>query len=221
MNDIVAALDRSGFQVHVHAIGDRAVNEALNAFEHALAVNGSHDNRHQIAHLELIQPSDIGRFRKLRVIADFQPFWAYYDSYVSECTLPLLGEERTGRLYQLNSVHKTGAVIAAGSDWSVTSMNPLEAMQIAVTRKPLDAKDADGAWIPSERIDLADIIADYTINGAYCNHEENIVGTIETGKVADFVILNKNLFDIPAREIHDVQVLETFLSGKSVYKLKN
>ena len=219
LREIVNALDRNGFQVHVHAIGDRAVNEALNAFESALSSNGPHDSRHQIAHLQLIKPSDIGRFKTLDVIANFQAFWAYFDPYIAKCTLPVLGEERTARNYQLNSVHKTGAVIAAGSDWSVSSLNPLDAIQVAVTRKALDAEgDAQSAWNPTERMDLADMIAAYTINGAFCNHEENLVGSLESGKVADFIILNKNLFDVPVSQIHNVRVLETFFCGNSVYR---
>jgi predicted amidohydrolase YtcJ len=219
LREIVSALDRNGFQVHVHAIGDRAVNEALNAFEQALSTNGSHDSRHQIAHLQLIKPSDIGRFKTLGVIANFQAFWAYFDPYIAKCTVPVLGEERTSRNYQLNSVHKTGAVMAAGSDWSVSSMNPLDAIQVAVTRKSIVSDGtAQSAWNPSERMDLADMIAAYTINGAYCNHEENLVGSLEVGKVADFIILNKNLFDVPVSEIHNVRVLETFFCGNLVYQ---
>jgi predicted amidohydrolase YtcJ len=122
------------------------------------------------------------------------------------------------RSAQLNSVHKTGAVIAAGSDWSVSSMNPLDAIQVAVTRKALDAADSQSAWTPFERMELGDMIAAYTINGAYCNHEENLVGSLEVDKVADFVVLNKNLFDVPENQIHNVRVVETFFRGKSVYR---
>jgi predicted amidohydrolase YtcJ len=218
LREIVIALHRNGFQVHVHAIGDRAVNEALNAFQVAQSLYGSQDNRHQIAHLQLIKPSDIGRFKALGVIANFQALWAYFDPYIAKCTLPVLGEKRTSRNYQLNSVHKTGAVIAAGSDWSVSSMNPLDAIQVAVTRKALDAADSQSAWTPFERMELGDMIAAYTINGAYCNHEENLVGSLEVDKVADFVVLNKNLFDVPENQIHNVRVVETFFRGKSVYR---
>ena len=217
MQSIVEVLDKNGFQVHVHAIGDRAVNVALNAFEHALSVNGYHDNRHQIAHLELIQPSDLPRFRKLGVIANFQSFWAFNDPYISKCTAPLIGPERSGRLYQLRSVFNTGAVIAAGSDWSVSSMNPLDAIQVAVTRLGLD-DTSTAAWIPSERINLPEIVAAYTINGAYDNHNEKLCGSLESGKYADFIVLDKNIFDVPFSAIHNVHVQMTYLGGKLVYR---
>ncbi|CAN5164567.1 amidohydrolase [soil metagenome] len=217
LNSIVEELDRNNFQVHVHAIGDQAVHQALDALQLAKAKNGQNDNRHHIAHLELIEPTDIPRFRKLNVVANFQPFWAYRDAYITQCTEPLLGAERTGRLYQINSVLKTGAVVAAGSDWSVTTMNPLDAMQVAITRKGLT--DVSGSpWTPDERVSLAQIIAAYTINGAYVNHQEKETGSLEVGKDADFVVLNKNLFEIDPSTLHKVKVLNTYFKGQSVYK---
>lgn len=217
LNAIVQELDKNDFQVHVHAIGDEAVHQALNALELAKSKNGQNDNRHHIAHLELMQPGDIPRFRKLNVVANFQPFWAYRDAYITQCTEPLLGAERTGRLYQINSVMKTGAVVAAGSDWSVTTMNPLDAMQIAVTRKGLNDTTSE-PWTPDERVSLPQIIAAYTINGAYVNHQEKETGSIEVGKDADFVVLDKNLFEIDQATIHNVRVLNTYFKGQPVYK---
>ncbi|MBI2811930.1 MAG: amidohydrolase family protein, partial [Candidatus Melainabacteria bacterium] len=123
----------------------------------------------------------------------------------------------TGRLYQINSVLKTGAVVAAGSDWSVTTMNPLDAMQVAITRKGLT--DVSGApWTPDERVSLPQIIAAYTINGAYVNHQEKETGSLEVGKDADFVVLNKNLFEIDPSTLHNVKVLMTYFKGQPVYK---
>jgi predicted amidohydrolase YtcJ len=124
-----------------------------------------------MTHLELIDPQDISRFRMLTVIPLFQPFWAYSDSYITDLTLPALGPSRTGRLYPIGSVAKTGAVIAAGSDWPVSSMNPLDAIQVALTRQNPDSPK-DPAWIPQEKMDLAAMIAAYTINGAFLNGEE-------------------------------------------------
>jgi predicted amidohydrolase YtcJ len=216
MDEIVEALDKNDFQVHVHAIGDRAINVALNAFEHAIAVNGRNDHRHQIAHLELIRPSDIPRFRKLGVTANFEGLWAYKDPYISECTEPNLGPERSQRLYQIRTVFNTGAVISAGSDWSVTSLNPLDAIQVAVTR--LGLSDSSGKpWLPEERMALSEMIAAYTINGAYANHEEKLNGSLECGKAADFIVLDKNLFDVPVSEIHNVRVISTYLNGHEVF----
>ncbi len=220
LNSIVEALDKAGFQVHVHAIGDKAVNEALNALELAKSKNGPNDNRHHIAHLELIKPTDIPRFRKLNVVANFQPFWAYRDAYITQCTEPLLGVERTNHLYQIGSVMKSGAVVAAGSDWSVTTINPLDAMQVAVTRKGLTDK-VGAPWTPDERVTLPEIISAYTIGGAFVNHQEKVTGSLEIGKDADFVILDKNLFEIDPSEIHDTKVVATYFKGERVYSSKN
>ncbi len=217
LQSIVEALDRAGFQVHVHSICDRAVSVALDSFEHCLTVNGRNDNRHQIAHLELIQPTDLPRFRKLGVVANFQAYWAFNDSYISQCTAPLLGPERSQRLYQIRSMLNTGAVIAAGSDWSVSSLNPLDAIQVAVTRLGLEDERSQ-PWLPAERVSLPDMLAAYTINGAYDNHEEKWTGSLECGKAADFIVLDKNLFDLSLHDIHKAKVLRTYLNGKLVYR---
>lgn len=217
LNRIVARLDREGFQVHIHAIGDGAVRASLDAFEHARAQNGARDSRHQIAHLELIDPSDIPRFKTLGVVADFQPLWAFADTYVTELTEPALGPARSRWLYPIKSVVDAGAVVASGSDWSVSSMNPLDAMQVAVTRRDLTAGTGP-AWIPEELVDLDTILASYTRAGAYVQHQEALTGTIEVGKRADVVVLDRNLFDIPPQEIHEARVLLTLLDGKPVYQ---
>jgi hypothetical protein len=216
-NELVTALDREGFQIHIHAIGDRAIRMALDAFEAARATNGSRDSRHHIAHIQLFNPQDIPRFRRLGVVANFQPLWAYADAYITDLTIPALGPERSRWLYPIASMVKSGAVVACGSDWSVSSMNPLDAMQIAVTRRGLE--DSTGAsWIPQEVVDLPAIIAGYTINGAYVNFEENETGSIEAGKAADIIILDRNLFEVPLHEIHRTKVLLTLLEGKEVFR---
>lgn len=216
-NPLVAALDREGFQVHVHAIGDRAIRNTLDAFEFARSKNGSRDSRHQIAHIQLFSPQDVPRFRKLGVVANFQPLWAYADPYITELTVPVLGPERSRWLYPIHSVAATGAVIACGSDWSVTSMNPLDAIQVAVTRRSLDSGPGD-AWIAEEKVDLDTVLAGYTINGAYVNFEEKETGSIEVGKAADLIVLDRNLFELAPYEIHNAKVLLTLLEGKEVYR---
>ena len=214
---LITALDRANFQVHVHAIGDGAVRMALDAFEAAQKANGNLDLRHHIAHLELISPTDIPRFTRLGVIANFQPLWAYADSYITDLTVPILGPERSRWLYPIGSVVKTGAVIVGGSDWSVTSLNPLEAIQIGVTRYGLDDTKRV-SWLPDERADLATMIAAYTINGAYLAHREKQTGSIEVGKAADLIVLSDNLFTIPVYSIHKAKVLLTLLDGKEVFR---
>ncbi len=216
-NELITALDHEGYQVHVHAIGDRAIRMALDAFESAVSANGRRDSRHHIAHIELFNPQDIPRFRQLGVIANFQPLWAYADSYITELTEPALGPARSRWLYPIASMLKTGALMACGSDWSVSSMNPLDAMQVAVTRRGLE--DSTGAaWIPQELVELPAMIAGYTINGAQVNFEENETGSIEVGKAADLIVLDRNLFEIPAHTIHRAKVLLTMLEGKEVYR---
>ncbi|MCG3120444.1 MAG: N-substituted formamide deformylase [bacterium] len=217
LKKMVTALDSAQFQVHIHAIGDRGIRMALEALQAARDKNGSRDSRHHIAHLELIDSTDVPRFRQLGVVANFQPLWAYADSYITELTEPALGPTRSRWLYPIASVLKTGAVMAGGSDWSVSSMNPLEAMQVAVTRR--DLEDSTGAsWLPQELVELAPMIAGYTINGAYVNFEEQETGSLEVGKAADVIVLSRNIFAVPKHAIHRAKVLLTLLEGKEIYR---
>ncbi len=213
----VTRLDREGFQVHIHAIGDRAIRVSLDAHEAAQRANGRRDARHHIAHLELIEPEDIPRFRELGVIANFQPLWAFADPYIKDLTLPTLGPVRSRWLYPIGSVVKTGAMIAAGSDWPVTSLNPIEAIQVAVTRR--GPNEPEGlAWIPEEKVHLSTMLAAYTIDGAFLNREEKETGSIEPGKAADLIVLDRDLFKIPPERIHEAKVLLTLLQGKEVFR---
>jgi predicted amidohydrolase YtcJ len=214
---VAAKLDGLGFQIHIHAIGDRAIQASLDALQFARQQNGSRDSRHHIAHIQLFNPPDIGRFRKLGVVANFQPLWAQADPYIVDLTIPILGPERSRYLYPIRSVANTGAVIACGSDWSVSSINPLEAIQIGVTRRGLQEPPGP-PWIPEEAVDLPLMLAGYTINGAYLNFEEAETGSIEVGKAADLIVLDRNLFEIPAHEISHAKVLLTLLEGKEVYR---
>ncbi len=217
LKPLAAELDRLGFQIHIHAIGDRGIQSSLDALEFARDRNGRRDSRHHIAHIQLFDPPDIARFRRLGVVANFQPYWMQADPYIVDMTLPVLGPERSRWLYPIRSVAKTGAVIACGSDWSVSSMNPLDAIQVAVTRRGV--KEAPGpAWIPDEAVDLPLMLAGYTINGAYVNFEEAETGSIEVGKAADLIVLDRNLFEIPPHEIHLAKVLLTLLEGKAVFR---
>jgi len=214
---LVTRLDREGFQVHIHAIGDRAIRVSLDAHEAAQIANGRRDARHHIAHLELIEPEDIPRFRDLGIIANFQPLWAFADPYIKDLTLGPLGADRSRWLYPMASVLKTGAVMAAGSDWPVTSLNPMEAIQVAVTRRGPTEPEGP-AWIPEEKMDLPAILAAYTINGAYLNHEEKETGSIEVGKSADLIVLDRDLFKIPPEKIHEAKVVWTLLEGREVFR---
>ena len=213
---IVTALYRERLQVHAHAIGDRAIRVTLDAIEAARKATGWHDGRPHLAHIQLFAPPDIVRFRRLGVVANFQPMWAYADQFIRDLTEPRLGPERSRWLYPIGSMLASGAIVAAGSDWSVTSMNPLDAIQVAVTRQGLD--DSQGRpWIPEERATLADMLAAYTINGAYLHRMEGDTGSIEPGKLADLIVLDRNLFDVAAQDIHKVRVQLTMLDGVVIW----
>lgn len=216
MDSLVTALDRAGFQVHIHAIGDRAVRMSLDAFAAARAANGARDSRHQIAHLEMVDTLDVPRFAQLGVLANFQPLWAYRDSYVHDLTEPVIGPERSSRLYPLGSVARTGGTIVAGSDWNVSSMNPLEAIQVAVTRRDPDGPPGP-PWLPAEVITLDRILAAYTIEGARANFQERETGSITVGKAADLIVLDRDITAISPFEIHAAHVLLTMLNGKVVF----
>jgi predicted amidohydrolase YtcJ len=217
LDELSRALDLAGFQIHVHAIGDKAIRMTLDAFAAAGRANGFRDMRHHIAHLELIDPADIPRFKRLGVAANFQPLWAYADAYITDLTLPILGPARSRWLYPIGSVARTGAVIAGGSDWSVSSMDPLEAIEAALTRRAPGEPPGE-AWIPEERVDLETMIRAYTVNGAWLSHEEKTRGSLEPGKAADIIVLDRDLFAIPPSEISRARVLLTLLDGREVFR---
>ncbi|MBP7706368.1 MAG: amidohydrolase [Candidatus Aminicenantes bacterium] len=214
---LAVALDRAGFQVHVHAIGDRAVRMSLDAFEAAGRANGFRDMRHHIAHLELVDPADVPRFRKLGAAANFQALWAYADPYITDLTLPILGPARSRWLYPVGSVAATGAVLVGGSDWSVSSLNPLEAIEVALTRRSPDDPPGE-AWIPEERAGLETMLRAYTVNGAWLVREEAARGPLETGKAADLVVLDRDPFAVPPQALSEIKVLLTLLDGREVFR---
>lgn len=213
LTPLVVALDKAGFQVHVHAIGDRAVRVTLDAFEQT---DTGRDARHHMAHLELVHPDDLSRLRKLKVGATIQPLWAFCDPYISELTLPYLDEERNGRLYPLKWL-ADNAELAAGSDWTVSSLNPLEAIEVAVTRRG-PTEGPGEAWLPEQRLDLETVLKAYTVGGAYRSFQENETGTLTPGKSADLVVLEKDLFSVPPHEIGRTRILWTFFRGRPVYR---
>jgi predicted amidohydrolase YtcJ len=217
LDTLVAALDAAGFQVHTHAIGDRAVRMSLDAFAFARRHNGPRDARPMIAHLELIDSADIARFAAQGVVPSFQPLWAYADSYIRDLTEPVLGPARSRWLYPIASVSRAGAPLAAGSDWPVSSMNPLLAVQVAITRRPPDTTTGP-AWLPEQRVTLATILTAYSEGGAWAAGEESRTGTLEVGKAADLIVLDRNLYRIPPVEIHSVKVLLTLLDGREVWR---
>jgi predicted amidohydrolase YtcJ len=223
----VTRLDAEGFQVHFHALGDRAVRESLDAVEAARQANGPSDHRHHLAHIQIVHPDDIRRFRALGAVANAQPLWACYDPQMSDLTIPFLGEERASWQYPFGSLVRAGAMLAFGSDWSVSTPDPLAEMHIAVNRRvgtshPGLAGNGPQAdeevFLPDERLDLATSIAAFTMGSAYVNHLDEVTGSIEVGKYADLAVVDRDLFAHPADEIANAQVDATFVEGVPVYR---
>jgi predicted amidohydrolase YtcJ len=212
----VTALDTEGFDVHVHAIGDRAVRDTLDAFQAAAAANGRRDARHQIAHLQFVHPDDRPRFRRLGVVANAQPFWSCLDGYMRELTLPFLEPERSGWQYPWASLRRAGAVLAFGSDWTVSTANPLEEIEVAVRRVAPDDRDGE-PFLPAERLDLPAALDAFTIGSAYALRLEAETGSVTQGKLADLAVLDRDPFDEAAGPIGDARVLAALVEGEPVH----
>jgi predicted amidohydrolase YtcJ len=217
LRQIVAAADAAGLTVHIHAIGDRAVRSALDAFAEARRRNGALDNRGQIAHLELIDPADFPRFKQLGVIANFQLLWAQRDDYVEGATVKYIGPERSRYLYPARSLRDAGAMIAGGSDWGVSSFDAFAAMEHAITRCEARGRPA---LLPEQSVSLQDMVDAYTINAAFALKQERTTGSIEAGKRGDFIVLDRDIFAIDPFDLHDTQVMATYLDGREVYAAK-
>jgi hypothetical protein len=214
----VTELDALGFQVHFHAIGDRAVRECLDAIEAARAINGPNDNRHHIAHLQVVHPDDIHRFAELGVTANMQSYWAALEPQMVDLTLPFLGEPRSSWQYPWGDLHRAGTHLASGSDWSVSSPDPMAAIHVAVNRMaaPGHEEGEYDAFLPEQSLDLLTAMTAYTAGSAFTNHLEG-TGTIEVGKLADLVVLDRNPFAGPLAEIGVTRTEQTFVEGERVY----
>jgi len=213
LNHLIAEADAAGFTIHIHAIGDRAVRSALDAFAYSRKVNGPSDNRDQIAHLELVDPADFPRFKALAVIANLQLDWAERDDWIVKGTLPYIGPDRARYLYPARSLRNAGALIAGGTDWGY-SFDAFAAMEHAITRSEGRGKEP---LFPEQSIGIEDIVAAHTINAAYALKQERITGSLEAGKRGDFILLDRDIFAIDPFDIHDTKVLATYLDGREVY----
>ncbi len=218
LNEAVAQLEAEDFQVHIHVIGDGAVRAALDAFAYARYRNGKGNGRHHLAHAQFIHPDDLSRFAELDVTATFSALWAGgEDAFLAELTLPRVGEERYRWTYPLQSLIAAGGRVAFGSDWNVSSPDPLQAIEASVTRGSVSDPSIP-VFMPQERISLEDAIKAATLNSAYVNRLDSRTGTIEVNKLADLVILDKNLFEIEPTGISDARVLKTLFGGKVIYQ---
>lgn len=215
----MTALDREGFQVHFHALGDRAVRQALDAVAAARRANG-HGPRHHAAHLQVVHPDDVPRFAPLAVTANVQPLWATHEPQMDELTVPFLGERRAGWQYPFRSLQAAGTALCAGSDWPVSSPNPLWGAHVAVNRNlPARAGGCDGEpFLPGQALGLASILAAYTSGSARINGVEGVSGSIAAGLDADFAVVDADLSRLPAGEICQAAVTQTWIRGQLVYQ---
>ncbi|MER5955579.1 amidohydrolase [Streptomyces sp. NPDC056121] len=213
----VTELDARGFQVHFHALGDRAVREALDAVEAARRANGRTDTRPHLAHLQVVHPDDVGRFRELGATANMQALWAAHEPQMDDLTIPFLGPERSAWQYPFGDLQRSGATLAAGSDWPVSSPDPIEAIHVAVNRVLPDAAPGTPVFLPEQRIGLDAALTAYTAGSAYVNHLDDVTGAITAGRLADLVVLDRDPFAAPTEEIGATRVLETFVGGERVY----
>jgi hypothetical protein len=214
MEKRILMADRAGLQVAIHAIGDRANAVILDIFEKASAQNGPRDRRFRMEHAQHLRPADIERFGRLGVIASMQPFHAIDDGRWAETKI---GPDRARTTYAFKSLLDNGAVPAFGSDWPVAPLDPIQGIYAAVTRRTIDGKNPNG-WVPEQKISLEEALKGYTVAGAFAEFAEKTKGTIEPGKLADLVVLDKNLFDIPPEEIRMAKVEMTILGGRIIYK---
>ncbi|MFZ0324447.1 MAG: amidohydrolase [Actinomycetes bacterium] len=221
LRDYVTALDAEGFQVHFHALGDRAVREALDALEAALDANGPNDHRHHLAHIQVVHPDDIPRFARLGALANMQPLWAAHEAQMDELTIPYLGEPRWRHQYPFGDLQRSGARLVGGSDWSVSSPDVLWGAHVAVNRiaPPEGERGADGAepFLPEQALSLATALTAYTSGSAYANHLDAQVGTVEVGKRADLVVLDRDPFAGDPGDIHATRVRSTYVDGELVF----
>jgi hypothetical protein len=216
LNELVPAADKAGLQVYIHAIGDRAVRMALDAYEHARSVNGVHDARFRIEHIETIASSDIPRFARLGVLASMEPIHA--DPGTNDVWEPAIGPSRAQRGFAWRSLENAGARLVFSSDWPATiSVDPIRGLHSAVNRRTIDGKP-EGGWLPQERISVESALRAYTSGGAYASFEEGIKGTIAVGMLADVVVLSQDLFRIEPMDICKTKVIMTIFNGRIVYR---
>jgi predicted amidohydrolase YtcJ len=222
MNALVRRLDALGFQVHVHAIGDRSVRTALDAVEVARRSNPRPGQPHTIAHLSLVDIADVPRFRQLNVMPNMTPLWSRPDPWQTVIAVEMFGPERANTGYRTRSLAEDGAVLVWGTDWPVTGVATMDGIETAVTHRYPGGRDPAGredqVWNPEQRLSLDRALAAYTANGAALLGESARRGSIEAGKDADLVVLGRNLFETPPAEIHRVTVDLTLRQGRVLHE---
>lgn len=213
--DAVATFDMLKFQIHIHAIGDAAVKQALDAIEAVERINPPWDRRPVIVHAQLICEEDLPRFKRLGVIANMQPLWCYLDSMNKDLILPRIGHARNNLQYRLRTMLDSGVFIAFGSDWPVTSENPLRALAVPINRLSPGTENEDG-WNTSEAITMGESLTFYTKNVAQQMFREEERGALEIGMKADFIVLERNLFHVDPKEVATVKIKDLYRNGSPV-----
>jgi predicted amidohydrolase YtcJ len=213
MEQRILAADEAGLQVAVHAIGDRANAILLDVFEQAMSRNGPRDRRWRVEHAQHLRPGDIERMAGLHLIASVQPYHAIDDGCWAE---KKIGRERCRTTYAFRSLLDRGVLLALGSDWTVAPLNPLTGIYAAVTRRTTDGRNPQG-WFPEQEISVEDAVRGYTSNGAYAEFAEKAKGSLSVGKLADLVVLSRNIFEIPPERIIEASVKTTIAGGKIVF----
>jgi len=211
----VTELDGAGFQVHFHALGDRAVREALDSLAVARAANGETDGRHHLAHLQVIAEADTPRFAQLGAVANLQALWATHEDQLDHLTLPFLQDGAEARQYPFGDLVRDGSRLAAGSDWPVSTADPIAAIHVAVTRVApgVEAEPLGGGH---QRLDLVTAMTAYTSGTAYVNHRDHDTGHIREGYLANLVVIDPDPFTLPEEEIHRSAVVSTWIEGEPV-----
>jgi predicted amidohydrolase YtcJ len=219
LKEVVVALAAEGFQVHVHAIGDRATREALDAFAAARDAGHGPDLRHHIAHLQVVHPDDLPRFAELGVAANAQALWACHEPQMDDLTIPFLGDERATWQYPFGGLQRVGARLVMGSDWPVTSPDPIAAIHTAVTRTSYD--DPQPPFLPEQAVDLTAAFAAYTSGSAWVNGRDRTdgAGVLAPGHAADLAVLDRDPFAGPADEIGAARVASTWVAGRRVFEI--
>ncbi len=214
--EAVVAIDALGFQTHIHAIGDAAVRNSLNAIEKAVKTNPEWDRRPVITHVQLADPVDLPRFAELNVTAAMQTFWAQQDDLMLQLTAPRLGEERSGRQYPVQTLTKLGARVSIASDWPVSTNYPIDAIAVAATRQNAAGLPSEG-WVPEEKLPLEDGLLAATEGGAYQGFAENSRGKLAAGFLADLVWLDRDITAEDPSKARQAQVVGTWVGGKPTY----
>jgi predicted amidohydrolase YtcJ len=217
LREYVTRLDALGFQVHFHSLGDRAVRQALDAVAQARSTNGPDGPIHHLAHLQVVHPDDVPRFALLNATANMQPLWAAYEPQMTELTIPYLGERRAAWQYPWGDLLRHRAALAAGSDWSVSSPNPLDGIHVAVNRRMPDADPDVPVFFPEQRLGLGTAVAAYTAGSARVNGQDDTTGHLAVGMIADLVALDRDIFTEAPDQIADARVEATYVGGRRVY----